>query len=184
FPAHNPWFGVVSAGVYMLMSWVMPMPHVTGNSVIGDFGTSLLASLRESLDKVAETPSSLFWIALILLGFVAFTDTHKPVYKWVAGMAHGVANLFMALVVAIVTMHVLHPTGFNPADGVAPVDRLLLSLAELAGGYVLGAVIMGVYLAVSVSLFRRHGNDAFSALGLEGYKNFLRMRLDANGIEV
>ncbi|MEO7328687.1 MAG: hypothetical protein ABI193_08930, partial [Minicystis sp.] len=64
------------------------------------------------------------------------------------------------------------------------VQRLLGSLLIFAGGYLVGSVLMGLYLAISVCVFRRHGNEAFSSLKIEGYKNFLRMRLDASGLAI
>ena len=40
---------------------------------------------------------------------------------------------------------------------------------------------MGVYLFISVSFCNRHGNEAFSALRIEDYKNFLRIKFDKEG---
>ena len=50
-----------------------------------------------------------------------------------------------------------------------------------AGGYFLGAIIMGVYLYISLHWFNRHDNEAFSALKIEDYKNFLRLHIDKEG---
>ena len=49
------------------------------------------------------------------------------------------------------------------------------------GGYLVGSFIMGVYLYVSLHVFGRHSNEAFSALKIEDYKNFLRMHSDKSG---
>lgn len=40
---------------------------------------------------------------------------------------------------------------------------------------------MGLYLLISLNVFRRHSNEAFSALRIQDYKNFLRLRLDIDG---
>jgi len=37
---------------------------------------------------------------------------------------------------------------------------------------------MGVYLVVSLLGFGRHANEAFSALRIQDYKNFLRLHID------
>jgi hypothetical protein len=49
------------------------------------------------------------------------------------------------------------------------------------GGYLIGAIIMGLYLFVSLHIFGRHDNEAFSALKIEDYKNFLRLHIDKSG---
>jgi hypothetical protein len=52
------------------------------------------------------------------------------------------------------------------------------------GGYFVGAVIMGLYLLISCAVFGRHGNEAFSSLRIADHKHFLRLRLDARGLQV
>jgi hypothetical protein len=49
------------------------------------------------------------------------------------------------------------------------------------GGYIIGSIIMGVYLFVSLHIRGRHDNEAFSALKIEDYKNFLRLHIDGDG---
>jgi hypothetical protein len=62
--------------------------------------------------------------------------------------------------------------------------RGVMIAASAVLGYILGGTIMGLYLFVSVRVFRRHGNEAFSSLREEGWKNFLRLRVDASGISL
>jgi hypothetical protein len=45
-----------------------------------------------------------------------------------------------------------------------------------------GTFILGAYLFVSIRLFGRHGNEAFSSLRIADYKHWLRMRIDSNGL--
>jgi hypothetical protein len=45
-----------------------------------------------------------------------------------------------------------------------------------------GAFILGVYLFVSIRIFGRHGNEAFSSLRIQDYKQWLRLRIDAAGV--
>jgi hypothetical protein len=53
-------------------------------------------------------------------------------------------------------------------------------LAFTVGG-VLGAWILGAYLHVSLAVFGRHANEAFSALRIEDYKQWLRCRVRSSG---
>ena len=51
----------------------------------------------------------------------------------------------------------------------------------MLGGPV-GAFILGVYLFVSIRIFGRHGNEAFSSLRIQDFKQWLRLRIDAAGV--
>jgi hypothetical protein len=43
---------------------------------------------------------------------------------------------------------------------------------------------MGAYLFISLRFFKRHSNEAFSALKIQDYKNFLRLRIDKHGLTI
>jgi hypothetical protein len=49
------------------------------------------------------------------------------------------------------------------------------------GGHLLGSFVMGLYLLISLNLWRRHHNEAFSSLKIKDYKNFLRLRIKPDG---
>jgi hypothetical protein len=51
----------------------------------------------------------------------------------------------------------------------------------MIGGFVFGPLIMGSYLLLSLNVFGRHGNEAFSSLALQDWKNFLRLHINENG---
>jgi hypothetical protein len=40
---------------------------------------------------------------------------------------------------------------------------------------------MGIYLLVSLNIFGRHSNEAFSSLAIPDWKNFLRLKIDSDG---
>ena len=67
--------------------------------------------------------------------------------------------------------------------GYGTISQLLLSgLITFTLGGPVGAFILGVYLFVSIRIFRRHGNEAFSSLRIADYKHWLRLRIDASGL--
>ena len=45
----------------------------------------------------------------------------------------------------------------------------------------ISATVFGLYLLANLQMWGRHWNEAFSALRIGDYKNFLRMRIDAEG---
>lgn len=176
FVFKNPWFGVATGGIYTILSWVMP----TSMLEPGPLGKTIPRMVWSGIVNVSGAPSGLVWVVGTLLAFVAFTDTHRLIYKWLAGLLHGSIHLAAALSISALTTYTLaQEGGLNLV-----LERFISSAITFAGGYFVGATIMGLYLVVSVCVFRRHGNEAFSSLKIEGYKNFLRMRLDKDGLSV
>jgi hypothetical protein len=49
-------------------------------------------------------------------------------------------------------------------------------------GAVAGSFFLGLYLFLSIRLFGRHSNEAFSALRIQDFKQWLRLRIDAAGV--
>ncbi len=114
---------------------------------------------------------------LLVLGFVLFTDTHSVWYKRLAGTAHGLAHTAAcwALLTSIrrltLALGITHPIAAEAFSGA-------LMFAE---GAIVGSFLMGVYLLISLNVFGRHSNEAFSALRIEDYKNFLRLHIAKDG---
>ena len=50
-----------------------------------------------------------------------------------------------------------------------------------AGGWLAGSLLTGVYLLISLNVFGRHSEEAFSAMRLQDYKNFLRLHIAPDG---
>src|SRR5262249_44801069 len=63
----------------------------------------------------------------------------------------------------------------------APAPFSVAGALIFAGGWLGGSLIMGAYLFVSLNLFGRHSNEAFSSLACEDYKNFLRLKIEPDG---
>src|SRR6185295_10922968 len=92
---------------------------------------------------------------------------------------HAVSHLAAAFVVGWLALQ-LTVSGFELAYG--SISQLLLSgLITFVLGGPAGAFILGVYLFVSIRIFGRHGNEAFSSLRIQDFKQWLRLRIDAGG---
>ena len=114
-----------------------------------------------------------------LLSFVLFTETHSRWYRRIAGTAHGLTHLAAIL---FLTAFATRLVGGTLAIASESVGGLLLTGGCIfAGGYALGALIMGLYLYISLRFFGRHANEAFSALRIPDYKNFLRLHIGRDG---
>ena len=68
---------------------------------------------------------------------------------------------------------------FGFADGFAYVVLVVLFIAVV--GAVCGAIALGLYLVLALTLLGTHQTEVFSAIREEGYKNFLRLHIAPDG---
>ena len=62
-----------------------------------------------------------------------------------------------------------------------PGQLLLTGSLIFLGGWIVGSLLLGIYLLISLLVFGRHMNEAFSSLRFEDWKNFLRLHIDEGG---
>ncbi|MGK4005868.1 calcineurin [Sorangium sp. So ce1036] len=125
--------------------------------------------------------AAVVWSLLVLMAFIVFTDTHRTWYRRLAGSLHALAHLGAAL-------GLTHLGGALLDLDVRTLDAMwgILGVTLFAGltGAVIGSTLLGVYLLLSLNIARRHGNEAFSALRIEDYKNFLRIHVHRGGLTI
>jgi hypothetical protein len=171
FGLKNPKFGIVPALLYLLTGWIVW-------STIGDQQPSrALEALRLTGLAFALQPGVALWMIGMAALFLVFTDTHSTTYRVIAGLAHAVAHwtaiFWVGWAAAIVAGWLL------PGQ---PFARFVLSAALLfAGGWIVGSAVMGLYLLISLNVFGRHGEQAFAALRIQDFKNFLRLHIASDG---
>ena len=171
FLSRNPRFGIVPAIVYLLTCWLV------GASVGDAVPRTPWQALRITLDAFGANPGLALWIVALVGSILAFTDTHSRTYRVIGGLAHCAAHLTAMFYV-----------GWGArlfADQFLPADNILRSLttgsAIFFGGWAAGSIVMGLYLLISLNVFGRHSEEAFSGLRIEDYKHFLRMHIDRTG---
>lgn len=173
FPLWNPWFGSVTAVLYLL----------TARAFLSDIGRYKWDEVHLALATVVHDtltePFSLYWVMLFFIGFLFFTDTSSRVYRMIAGPLHAATHLAATFLISWQVSHLL--SGGRGLNFGSTWQLLEASALIFAGGWIVGSAIMGVYLFVSLNLFGRHHNDAFSALRIADYKNFLRLKIEDNG---
>ena len=126
-----------------------------------------------------RNPFAVFWVLALLGGFWVFTDTHSRWYRWTAGTLHGGAHFFATFLIGWAATYAgVSWMGY----AFQSIRQLLLAAVILVmGGWIFGSCIMGVYLLVSLNVFGRHANEAFSSLAIQDYKSFLRLHIGADG---
>ncbi|HEX4947222.1 MAG TPA: hypothetical protein VFZ34_11185 [Blastocatellia bacterium] len=176
FPFLNWRFGVMTATVYFLTAWsILAFLRIDASS------DTYAEALSVTLQGALETPVGAFWALLILGGFLMFTDTHSRVYRVVAGLTHGSVHLVALFFIAWGAHFLTVGQGMVYKT---PLQFLTSGALIFAGGWIVGSIIFGVYLFLSLNVFGRHSNEAFSSLAIQDYKNFLRLKIDANGLTI
>lgn len=139
---------------------------------------------------VIASPFTLIWVLLIVLGFLLFTDTHSTLYRVFMGGAHAIAHVLAAFAVATLAIFAvirLLPQSWAFSIGwggyIFALDSrvLVASLLTLIGGFFIGPLVMGLYLLVSMNIFGRHANEAFSSIAIQDWKHFLKLHIDEAG---
>jgi hypothetical protein len=170
FPFTNPTFGLLTGFIYLLTAWTVA-ENVSGQSL----GLALFVTWK----SVITNPLSVFWILLLFFGLVFFSDSHPRWFRWVAGPAHGLAHLAVLFLLGWGAAQLFLSVG-PPLRQQHTMNILAVAVFVFAGAWVLGSILMGVYLLISLNVFGAHW-EAASSLGIADHKNFLRMRIGKDG---
>jgi len=161
FPLFNPWFGTLTAPLYLFFGWQLLR-----------IGWSF-KFLGEML--ITASPLMLALVLLFYIGFYYFSQGGRLFRAVWGATVHGSAHVLAVWWLADLMNRSL---GTDLAGAGTAVYR---ALGLLAGGYLLGGLIMGVYLFVSLNVLGHHHNEAFSSLRIKHYKNFLRLHVKSDG---
>lgn len=139
--------------------------------------------------------SPIFWILFVtlcaMLFLYAFPDNRNAIFtKLLFVFLHSTAH-FLIICSAIVLLPILLSSLMSAFScSVTLVDwyprswsLFLLIVATIPTGFI-GGFVLGVYLAISSYFFNEHSNDAFSAMRIDEYKNFLRIHVTDNTLTI
>jgi 3',5'-cyclic AMP phosphodiesterase CpdA len=167
----NPKFGIVPALLYFTTAWLV------GSAVGFVRPSGVIDALVLTGAAFATQPGLTLWVVTVVAGFVLFNKSRSRLYRWLGGLAHAGVHWFCIFHVgwgAIALAQWLLPGG-----GFLPF--LLAGALCFGAGWVVGSAVMGLYLLVSLNVFGRHSEEAFSALAIQDFKNFLRIHVTADG---
>lgn len=174
FPWLNPKAGWLFAIVYGLSAW-----FASSRLDLADIETFSQA-LRNALSLAVRDPFLGLWLIIVVGSMVFFTDTHSRVYRVLGGGLHAIAHLMAALTLAWLSMRVtVNALGMQYGH---PSQLLAAGLLTFVSGAVVGGFVLGLYLLISVGVFGRHANEAYSALRIQDFKQWLRLRIDREGV--
>lgn len=189
FPFINIAFSAALAAVQLVLFWLFDadarQASAAGWLAIAGASGSLGDFLVYAGKLLFYKPSTVIWTGLIVLSFAAFGKTGAKADRSgslaaMVGTVHGLLQI-----ATVLSLTWLVATAF---DSAIPSWTILanwgaIALIVPASGLACG-LLFGVYLAVSHRLFGMHGQEVFSAQGLEDHKAFLRMHVDASGLTV
>lgn len=196
FPVINYSFNIVTGFLYFLTSWLM----LAG---IGSYRRGILIAEAEEAWVSVSQMTAIFWSAskifwggallnnpflvmlclIVIFGFFMFSDKNmKTGYRCLTGLLHGSVHLASAGLITWLGCVIFTELKDFFRSGVLfyTVPLITAILWVLLVGAVWGAFVMGLYLLISLNGFGYHTGEG-SSLKIEGYKNFVRMRLEPNG---
>ncbi len=130
----------------------------------------------------------------MLLALVLYADARSRWKRLVMGTLHWLAHM-----VAMVALYILvnqygywewfgdaTRSVFEPLLGqsIRVLKTLAYMVQMILGGGLVAGFVWGIYLFIACAFFRRHWNDAFSALRNPDYKNFLRMKIEHDRLTI
>jgi hypothetical protein len=153
------------------MPWLAPGLCTVIGVLYGAFAVSLFAAIAIGPGWAALSAVVALLIVSSLIGFSA---GETKAAKRALGGIHALAHLLLAAATVAV------------AVAISSADWMVLPLfaAALLVGYLGGGFLLGEYLIRSHRHAERHANDVLACQGIPDYKNFLRLRLDADGLTI
>lgn len=183
FPFQNISMPLLLATIYLFILWLLQSKEYAQNSFLNTIANSSISELFPVVFKaVIHNPAAAVLNALIFFGILAFTDTASGKFKgnYGAGLIHALLHLTsLYLLIWLFTILNVQIAGLSLDSA---LTTLLYILEMLIVGSFVAGIILGLYLIVCNALLGSQGSEAYSALRYTGFKNFLRMRISAEGI--
>ena len=170
-PRKNPSFVTLVGVLYTLFAWTISSARAPGQSVAEAMHGLSITGVATALTR---SPLALVVSALLVVGMAGFTKAKSRTKKWALGTSHALAHLVGVVLVVWGVDQVL-----ANADGM-PYLAGYLVLSGVAGGLV-GSAVMAVYLFLADKV-GCNDNELFASQRIEGWKNFLRLHLDGDGV--
>jgi hypothetical protein len=143
--------------------------------------SAVCAWITNSLYSIVDNPMFLIVAGVLMLALSKYADAKRIRARILMGVAHAVPHLLAILALTVILLLVtVGWWGLQPGGALNWIATLIgCILAGFAGGF-----IFGMYLLIACMVWHRHGNDAFSAMRSERYKNFLRMRIKGDELRI
>lgn len=177
FAFRNPTFGIVTALLYSVTAWMFGAAVHYPDAPSEGSVDALVTALEATGTAFLNAPGLTLWLLVVALLFMALIDTRSKFYRVVGGLSHALAHAVAVFALAWGAAAAAHAVGPAPKLATFAIAGTLV----FAGGWLIGSIVTGLYLLVSLNVFGRHSQEAFSSLRIEDYKHFLRMCVRRDG---
>jgi hypothetical protein len=159
------------------------------------------APLETLLGALARSPAAVCLVATVIGGAMVYVSHASRAVRVLVGLAHASLHVLSWLLIATCTASLLVPLA---GVDTGPAAGSSLAAAQASGGLVLqltqlllvsswllvsaalagmaSATVFGVYLWYAGRYLPEQLNDAFSAIGIQDFKNFIRFHIDRDGV--
>ena len=164
--------GIYWAAAMLLLAW-------RGYGEPGE-GATFCAQFVARLVSIVPTPVFLAVVAAFAAALIRNADVSPKKNRLVGGLHALVHILIVVCATAFVSILV------SPLKSLPFGDILYfagLGIGMLVAGAV-GGIVWGLYLLICSYWLGGHPNDAFSAMRLDSYRHFIRMKIDGNKLTV
>jgi len=161
-------FGIVTAAFYLLLAYVCQFDIR---------GVGFLEIFFKILNGLADTPVALTLIVIVFFGVIFFAEAKTLSGRILFGFVHALTHLASFF---FIFWYVQSSVG-NIEFSYRICRILSLAIPIAACGWIFGSIIMAAYLFTAIWVVKTHGNMAYSAVAIEDYKNFLRLKIDKDG---
>ncbi|MBE9600736.1 hypothetical protein [Pedobacter sp. MC2016-24] len=183
FPFKNPAFISLACLVYVYLFWLLQSHQaiMNGTFFLSRFTGISLAGFFETIGiYFLGAPSIALSIGALFGGFWLFVDrVAKKPGSFIIGFVHASGQTMMLFA----TMFWLAQTELMSFWGSWWGNAMIVIIFGLVGG-TLSSFLMGVYLYLSNRLLAMHEDESSSALANPNFKNFTRMRIHDQGIDI
>jgi hypothetical protein len=179
FPFLNRQFALTLAGIFLILNWILAFNASAADP--GDFaallgGGSFADALAAYAGVVYLSPAAPILLAILLLAAWGIADARdKPWLRILLGIGHALVHFAVAAAATVLLVR-LFGHWWDGGWGSAALLAAASAAAGLASSFVLG-----LYFVFCMILLKRQTGYGFSALKIQGYKSFLRLRIDEDG---
>lgn len=200
----NVFFGVLNPGMtllyflgYLVFNWILDASSRanTGQTLIeavavGGWQEALGTYVR----LIISSPVNAVLMLSVFAAYCYFAGGHHKVRRVLIGGTHFLIQTIGSMAIA---WFVVRKSGLMAAEKGwltmvdDPIGKESGWLAMLADPFAIvlasffaacgAATIFGLYLLISLNVFKRHFNEAYSSLGIKSFKNFVRLKIDKAG---
>lgn len=139
-------------------------------------------SVKRIVHAMLINPLFFMMVFGLFLGLIMYVDSSSFLVKTGLGILHFGSHMFLLLLTNAAFHPLYQSLAFSDDVGLTGivVGTSAYTVLMLMIGGLIGGAVFGIYSALT-SFFAGMHMDAFSAIGLKDYKNFLRLRFDKDG---